>query len=418
MDPDTLPPIDQIDPMRFTALLEQAGWRLIGGRRGLYNRLAPPSLADTPDGVRSSILIPLDRQAPDYSELIRAAIHEVQGTEDGEVWHRQILPRIVARAADQFQFRRQTEAPAGLIPWDQGEYMIKSVRGTLAAGAKSYIEKKRRFSNRLGQFSNRFLETIYMGQTAVGSYIVTAYAPTDSEIPVNRSMGNISPGDSVARGRDVTQSVSRALEATVEAIDHYHRTNSLAGFDAGIENGISHELSYWLEEFASRADESDIRIVWDSGVDLLQPPELASPISTYAFTRQDANILGRAARYLADDPTPATHEVVIGRVHVASKKRPGDPGVFGLEVSEGPVRKVQVRLRNALEYHRATRALDQDLILAISGNLERDGNQAWLYNAEILFETTSVAQANAQLGLPAPVEGLELFDDSSADFDR
>ncbi|GDY55926.1 hypothetical protein SVIO_065490 [Streptomyces violaceusniger] len=43
--------------------------------------------------------------------------------------------------------------------------------------------------------------------------------------------------------RDVSESVMKALAATVEAISHFRSSGSLSGFDAGVREGISYESS-------------------------------------------------------------------------------------------------------------------------------------------------------------------------------
>jgi cystathionine gamma-lyase len=224
----------------------------------VYNRLAPPGLIDE-SGIRGSLVIPLDKEAPEFWELITAAVRDLSAGAGGDLWRRLIEPRLVAEAVDQFQFRKEVAAPAGLIPWKLGEDLVRSARLTLASGAKTQVEKMRRFSNRLGQFSGRFLDSVLMGQTAVGSYIVTAYAPTDTAIPVHSSApaGAGAAGGRTARGRDITIAVANAVEATAEAPDHFHRTASLSAFEANVSRGVSVELSTALQELARDADESE-----------------------------------------------------------------------------------------------------------------------------------------------------------------
>lgn len=408
INPDTLPPADRIDPNRLTVLLEGLGWRLVGGRRGLYNRLAPPSLTDE-TGLRGSLVIPLDREAPEFAELLSAAVLEVSSSTSQDLWQRLIEPRIVADPADQFQFRKETSAPAGLIPWKLGEDLIRSARSTLAAGAKTYVQKMRRYSNKLGQFSGRFLDNVMMGQTAVGSYIVTAYAPTDVSIPVFSStpLGIGAHGGRIARGREVTSAVAGALEATAEALDHYRRTASLSGFEFGVQHGISFELSAALYELARDSEGGDIQIAWEDSIDLLDAPLLRS----FEFSGSDAPILQRAATFLSGDTEEDDrHRTLVGRVHLLTKKQMGGPGLFGIETLSGLPRKARVRLRNMDDYHLAVRAHDEDLVLAVEGELERDGSMNWLYNAEIVAEVGQADEISTRLAAMPRVEQMSVDD--------
>ncbi|MBM0255513.1 hypothetical protein [Micromonospora sp. 4G55] len=408
-NPGTLPSPERIDPDRFTLLLEEAGWKLVGARRGQYKRFAPPGLND-PSGFRGSLIIPLDRGAPEFPQMMSAAVREVSNTDAGDLWRRVIQPRIIVDTADQFQFRKETDAPPGTIPWKQGEELFGAARLALVAGAKSYVERLRRYSNRFGQFSNRFLDSILMGQTGVGSYIVTAYAPTDAAIPI--TSGSSTSGR-IAQGRDITLHFASALEATAEAVEHYRSTSSLSGFDAGVGRGVSFELSSALESLARDGDGGNITITWDSGADLFG--EIAD--SHFVFTREDGQALARAATHLAAESEPTVRQTVIGRVHLLTKKHLGGPGVFGLDSISGAVRKVRVRLRDAENYHRAVNAHDGDLILAVSGELERDGNMYWLLNAEILSEVAHVDELGERLSSASQLTDQafteELFGESS-----
>ncbi|MFF4889808.1 hypothetical protein [Micromonospora chersina] len=404
-NPGTLPSPERIDPDRFTLLLEEAGWKLVGARRGQYKRFAPPGLND-PSGFRGALIVPLDRSAPEFSQMMSAAVREVSNTDAGDLWRRVIQPRIIVDTADQFQFRKETHAPPGTISWRQGEELVSAARLALVAGAKSYVERLRRYSNRLGQFSNRFLDSVLMGQTGVGSYIVTAYAPTDAAIPVTNS-------GRVAQGRDITLHVATALEATAEAVEHYRNTSSLSGFEAGVSRGVSFELATALETLARDGDGGDITITWDSGADLFGN----IPDSRFAFSREDAQALARAATHLAADSEPTVRQTVIGRIHLLTKKQLGGPGVFGLDSISGVVRKVRVRLRDPEDYHRAVNAHDGDLILAVTGELERDGNMYWLLNAEILSEVAHVDELGERLSSASRLTDQafteELFNEAS-----
>ena len=406
---DTVPSPERINPERFTLLLEEAGWRLVGGRRGVYNRLAPPGLVDE-SGLHGALLVPLDKEAPEFSSLMAAAIEQVNRTAPHDSWHRAIGPRLLFDPADEFQFRKESATPAGLIIWRQGEDLIASARATLAAGAKAHLAKMRRFSNRLGQFSSRFLDSVLMGQTGVGSYLITAYAPTDSSIPVGSHQPDARSTEAqTVSGRTITLTVAAALEATAEAIDHYRTTASLSGFEDGVRRGISYELSTALQGLTRDSDGGDISIFWEDAVDLLG----SIPTSRYEFSGADTAILEHAATLLDGETEPAVRHTIIGRVHLLTKKQLGGPGVFGLESISGQARKVRVRLRNPAEYRLAVKAHDEDLILAVDGELERDGSLHWLYNAEISAEIARVDEMTARLAdlsLPEVTDQLSLDD--------
>ncbi|MFC0846110.1 hypothetical protein ACFH04_20705 [Streptomyces noboritoensis] len=289
---------------------------------------------------------------------------------------------MIVEASDEFKFRKESSAPSGFIAWKSGERLVESARRTLIAGAKSYMGPGRHFVNKHGRFAHRYLDQVLMGQSAPGSYIITAYAPPNAGVLLSGSPEATAlavPELGMASGRDVSQAVVRAVQATVEALAHYRSTGSLSGFEAGVTQGISYEMTRAILGIAENSDGADISIEWD--------PVGSVPIaldSHFEFRGSDVDPLGKAAARLAADPASEV-STLIGRVHLLAKKQAGSPGVFGLDsLSGGRTKKVRVRLSDEDEYHEAVRAHEEDLALEVSGRLEKEGNLSWLYDATVV----------------------------------
>lgn len=367
-----------VDPIRLTVLLEDVGWRLVGGRRGSYNRFIPPG---GEDDRSSSILVPLDVEAPDFTDLITAAIVEIRASPYREQWDRLIAPRLMVDAVDQFQFRKETRLPSGLISWTDGEKLIEAARLSLLAGAKSYMQRMSYYGNRLGSFAKRYLDSVLMGQTSPGSYVVTAFAPVAERVPIRASSSNTLgfEGIDVVQSRKLNIAVVNSLEATVEAITHYRSTASYSGFDVGIERGVSYEMTVALARISDSAEEADISIEWDP----LSPDPNLPAAQRFELRSSDTEILHKAATRLVAPP-PARRVTVAGRVHLLTKKHVGGAGVVGIEaLTPGEYKKLRVRMESAEDYHRAVHAHDNDLAVSVSGNLSREGNINWVYDARL-----------------------------------
>ncbi|MFE5674046.1 hypothetical protein ACFQ7B_01150 [Streptomyces erythrochromogenes] len=339
-------------------------------------RYLPPGTEESPSGV-SSLMIPLDSEAPEFVDVMRSALLQI--SEDSDSWTRHIYPRLIVDVSDEFRFRRESSAPSGFIDWRSGEKLIESARRTLVAGAKFFLSPGRHFVNRNGRFASRYLDQVLMGQTAPGSYIVTAYAPPNAGISLSNSEAAGLLDVDMAHGRDVSKAVVRAVEATAEAVEHYRLSGSLSGFEAGVDRGISYEMTQALLGIAANSDGADITVEWDS---TSGPTPLES--THFEFSGADAEPLGKAAVRLAEDKS-SRMVTLIGRVHLLAKKQAGSPGVFGVEaLTAGSVKKVRVRLADEEDYHEAIRAHEEDLALQVSGKLEKEGNLSWLYNATVI----------------------------------
>jgi len=368
----------KVDPEKLKSILKDAGWMLVGERRGIYARFAPPVADESTPGA-PSLVIPLDPSAPDYSDSIQFALYRL--SENRDLWTRFVYPRLAVDASDEFRFRKESKAPSGLIQWRSGERLIESARRTLLAGAKFYMAPGRHFVNRHGRFASRYLDQVLMGQTAPGSYIVTAYAPPNAAISLKSPQSKMSHLVEVgaAQVREVNEAVVRAVEATAEALEHYRNSGSLSGFEDGVSRGVSYEMTNAILGIAAESEEADITIEWDTG----SPPPVGLE-SHFTFRAPDIEPLSRAALKLAEDRSSQV-VTVMGRVHLLAKKRVDSPGVFGIDSlqSEGP-RKVRVRLADEEDYHEAIRAHEEDLALLVSGRLEKEGNLSWLYDATVV----------------------------------
>ncbi|MFC9326528.1 hypothetical protein [Kitasatospora sp. NPDC057015] len=367
---------DRVNPEKLAVLLEDSGWTLAGGRRGIYLRLAPPG--DNPIWARAaSLLLPLDQEDPDYPEIMGAALDQIAQNHD--FWARVVFPKLAVNSSDEFRFRRESAAPSGLIDWRSGERLIESARRAMVAGAKYYMGPGRHFVNRHGRFASRYLDQVLMGQTAPGSYIVTAFVPPAGYVPLKSEPEPAFEGLGSVSSRSVSEAVVKAVEATLEAVEHFRNTGALSGFLDGVQNGVSYEMTNALLGMASMSDGADITVDWDPAV-----PVDGSASLRYELQGSDAEVLSKAAQQLSEDDGPQ-NVTVIGRVHLLAKKQAGSPGVFGVEsIGSGSPKKVRVRLADEEDYHAAIRAHEEDLGIQVSGRLEKEGNLSWLYNATVM----------------------------------
>ncbi|MEY9913311.1 hypothetical protein ABIA35_009578 [Catenulispora sp. MAP12-49] len=400
-----------VDPARLSILLEEAGWRLVGGRPNVYSRFAPPD--ESVDGRTRSLVVPLDMSAPDFEDSMSAALAELSGAEYRDSWLREISPRLGSAPSDQFKFRKESGAPIGLIAWRQGEQLIRSAQSALLAGAKTWQKRARYFGSREGRFAGRYLDSILMGQTAVGSYVVTAYAPTDTSVAVRGDAVNALGYENIdyVFSREVTVAVVRAMQATAEAVQHYHSTGSYSGFDAGVASGVSSEMATALSGIASDSDGADIAIEWDRAVPLSD----SSLDSYFELQASDAPVLVAASEQLAEGD-PARSVTVTGRVEVLTKKQAGGPGVIAIEIfgSESP-RRVRVRVVSPDDHHQMVRAYDEDLAVQVSGEIRREGNYYWLDDARLISILGSIEELASRFDVNPSQE--QLFDDDSEDFE-
>jgi hypothetical protein len=372
---------DSVDPGMLVAALESTGWRTVGGRDGVYSRLVPPGQ----DSERFfNLIVPLDPRAPDFADQMSVALKAAQ-LAPGSDWV--LVQAALARIpSDQFRFSKQTAAPSGYIRWSDGEKMFGHAKSILVAGAKSHMDKAPYFANRLGQYAKRFLDTALMGQTKVGSYVITAFVPASEVISLRSARGEgLEFGDVTGgtRTREVSESISRSIEATVEALAYFNRRNSYSAFEEFVTRGVSYEMLHSLAGLAEDSDGASVTVDFDRGSG--QPRSA----TTFEFRPTDTRVLRTAGDRLLED-FPERTITVIGRVHLLRRDEGAEP-VIGIEwTSPRGRRRLRARLRDQADYETAVQAHLAGRPVELTGSLVRTGRQQYMLDDAQLDEVIEV----------------------------
>jgi hypothetical protein len=131
---------------------------------------------------------------------------------------------------------------------------------------------------------------------------------------------------------------------------------------------------------AADADQSDVSISWGDSPSLIQDEQ---PSLVVSFQASDVPVLVRASHELAIEQEPQ-HVRVRGYVHLLSREEVGSPGTIGVDLIENDdVNKIRVRVPTNDQYHLAVAAHDAGRLIEAHGNLQREGNNWWLYDATL-----------------------------------
>lgn len=372
---------ERIDPDELTLLLQNSGWSHRGGRDGLYSRWVAPEARVDPRGP-DSLLVPLDRTRADFADLMDDAIAVLRDlAQYRREWVLPIVKHLIAVPGDEIKFRKSVSTVRGAISWPIGEELYSSARGALLAGAKSRMSRQAYFGQKNGRFAHRFLESVLMGQTEEGSYVVTAFAPPTQEFPEKTPKPGEEALPTVASytGREIVEPMLGALEATQAAVDHYQRTNSLSGFEESVRAGVSREMTDAVLGMVRDAESAEITVEWSPQVPILDGS--APQSKTLTFSGGIAPLLERASLKLSTT-TPSTWVTVSGWVTVVARPKRRESGIVRLNVQSGSkASSIQVRLTED-QFEVAAGAIAHGQALTVSGRQEKEGNRYWLYDAD------------------------------------
>jgi hypothetical protein len=385
--------LGQVTPSVLSAALSKFGWRLTGGRDGIYSRWVYG------DERASRIIVPLDSSKPDYDELLSDALSSLTALHADAA--RNVLRALTLRPGDELRFRKHSDTPLGTIRWDRGQDLIEAASGTLVASAKASSDRRPAFRNSNWFIAREFLQSVLMGQTEVGSYVVTAYAPPDRQLFERESQKRAVSRQStfgIHTGREVVEVMTGALQVTREAIDQFRRSNRVEEFDDTVEHGVSQELAVAVQKLVDESDGASVSVEWSQDFDSLLLPvkSVRTGVTEVEFSPGDYPILERASSRLAS-ANVSSFVTVVGSVEVLTRKV-GTVGVVAINVMRGSLaKKVRVRLPEeeyqlALEAHRRMEAI------TVTGRLERSGNYYWLYDAIDVAIIELYRDGNAEQG--------------------
>ncbi len=221
-----------------------------------------------------------------------------------------------------------------------------------------------------------------MGQTQVGSYIVTAYTPVTVLFPETNTKAGPRSNKVVPAytGREITETLVVALQSAQEAIDHWNASSSLSGFRDAVKTGVSKEMVEALSTMLSGNVDAELEIDWSPAApspgvtEGLQEDQLATRLE---FTVDARPALARAADFLAAQE-PAEFVTVTGWVHVVTRPKPGEPGVVRLRVLKGSsAGTLRVQLTEE-QFSLATDAMSADAPLIVVGQQDKVRSTHWL----------------------------------------
>ena len=357
---------------RVTALLRHFDWVPVSRISGLYEVWRPDEEEDDEE-----LLIPLDPSRNDYRNLVDKAQRRIynQYGREARTLARTIEMRL-SSALESTRWKKSTPSEAGIIAWEDGERLYASARAQLVASAKATRETRRYHGNASSYVAKRFLEKSFMGQTEVGSFIITALTPAQQLFAVSRYVEDSLLGESYGQesysGKQIIDTFERALSATRECLDEYRRSSRTEVFLEAVSEGISYEFTKALRDLAQGSD---------AAIEIMRLSSSERPGSSkeFVFEPIDVPVLDRASNELARNPEPQTVELT-GEVTLLSRSVDSVDRVIRLNVEDGAdIRKARIRL-SADQYEIAMEAHRQEASLRLSGILEKEGRMFWVYN--------------------------------------
>jgi hypothetical protein len=319
-------------------------------------------------GAPEEIIVPRDPSTVDFRSLLARAqqtLDSLYGAQARSI--ALMIEAMITHDLNELLLRRDTPDVSGLIDWIGGNEMVESARGFLVASAKATSKPRRRFANADTTIAEEYLAACRMGQTQVGSYVVTALTPSHGSFATSRSTKSDAKKGPIFQGRDITDTLIRALEASKEAI-HESRTGAQPEIlETYVPHGVSLELVRALRQLVSEHVESSVSVEVQHEPTLIE--QAATTVHEFVFSPDDAPVLDQAAQYFEESPAPRAVSLSGEVVLLKNSARAAEHQIKLSSRVNGAPRMVSVTLTPE-QYELALKAHQDQVRLSIRGEVE------------------------------------------------
>jgi hypothetical protein len=329
--------------------------------------------------VSVEVTTPRNARWRDYPHRVRAVLAGLSQLENRS---ENVIAQDIQRASrDIIRVRAVVDGRTdGSIPLEDGALLARGTRSLMLAAACAAYEPRRAYHNRKPQPATEYVKGLSMGQTEVGSFVLTVLSPVPPAFTHQATLPFVDaapqPVMSDHYNRKVTRMLSIALGAVRQAAEDSIVTGDITPFDESVAMGVSADLceSLGILRECTTVAAVTISLGWAPS-----RPEPRSVPTHHEFTPDTLEYINAAGRSLRER-SPVDDFEILGIV-IAIDRPTGDPyqasdafvGVATVltDVDRRP-RKVRIAVFGE-EWKGAHEAMKHGLLLSCRGELTREG---------------------------------------------
>jgi len=266
------------------------GWK---HDRAGYDRAEVWFLEERPD---HEIILPSSETVLDLNARLVDALQTISRVEDRLL--SQIVTDIQSARADIIRLRRALEGGSSTIQLAEGVDLVDHAMTLVTAAASAAVTPRAVVPSRRPLLAQKYLSRVHLGQTEVGSYVLTIHSPLEA---VEEQMEPaLFPELSVPFARRVMVTLSKALASVRDATAHARSSGDFEVFERAVPNGVSANLCEAIAGLIApeeRAAPLGISLTW-------APSDVAPPpANAFEFLPDEVDVLREAAsRFRAAEP--------------------------------------------------------------------------------------------------------------------
>lgn len=356
--------ISDVTPAHLESYMLSRGWF----RDGDFNGLASIWHRVSSNQSDAEVLLPNSTSARDFADRMIDALTAISEFEVRPPLV--VLKEIMSHFADLVRIRVfHSDVDSGSIPINDGVLLNIRARDLMISAAMSTIAKKRHFMGKRSPEANAYIDSLRLGQTEVGSYIVNIIAPTSSTQTDQKSFEDI-PLSSI-----VTANLASGLEALTVAIDKFSSAGDLTVFDAAVASGASSNMCDALLGFSGTERKRGFEI----SIVPSRESEISPQARLFSFNTESIEKIANASAYYKDNYVlPA--RMIVGSIKRLDRPLSDETGTITVATMIGEIEKhVSIKL-GPDEYMDAVNAHKQKAAIQCTGDLHVSARSAKLLN--------------------------------------
>lgn len=319
------------------------------------------------DNEDAEVVLPFT-YVKDYWPRMRDALASIASFEERAV--HEVLDDIKRLFANVITIRVvHDDTTDGTIPIKDGVLLIAKARELLSAAARSLYAKRKQFTRGAPKEAREYLETLLLGQTEVGSYVVNVIAPVQS-VAIEPEMVTTIP-----LAQAITSNLITGLSALEKATATYEEKGDLGAFDEAVLAGASSNMCDALLGFSGEKHNRTFEIT----VTAAPSPLFVTKPEKFVFDGRHVEVLEKATGYYKGDYILQERRLT-GYITKLSRPKDATSGTITIDSIVGDVeRKVQVELTGD-DYHQAVVAHDNSKMVRVEGDVHIKSKSAQLLN--------------------------------------
>lgn len=324
------------------------------------------------DDLDAEVVLPLSRAVKDYPQRIRDAIESIAAFEKRGVF--EVINDIGLLFSNLVSVRViHADTEDGTIPINDGVLLISRAKDLLFSAAMAVYAKRKHFTGKPPKDATEYLNTLLLGQTEVGSYVVNVISPLQKTRTVTSNEAETAEPMPLAKA--VTLNLVTGLEALTQASAIYEKQHDPNIFESTILKGASANMCDALLGFSGSSGNRSFEIK----VTPANGPMFESEPRVFKFDEHQIEVLKQASSYFKEDYV-LPQRTLIGYVRKLSRPKEDASGTIILDTQiNGINRNVQIALSSD-DYHNAVQAHDKQSFVECSGDVHIKSRSAQLLN--------------------------------------